>query len=209
LIVLLAIAYASLPLWLPTDWLSRRLTNQLSAELNRAVNIDRVHLGWIEGVVFEGITIQDRPGAAEPLASIQRLRCDFDPITTLITGRVASIEIDEPTLSLTADENGRLNVSDLGQRQGGRLPARNFLVRGLLCHVHTPRAEEIIRFDRLECTLNPATGTLHFLGEVRPRRDFRAARPSTDRQLSIDAEITVPRLNPAVSLGGEIGRAHV
>ncbi|HSW44225.1 MAG TPA: hypothetical protein VLM89_01485 [Phycisphaerae bacterium] len=205
LIAVLAIAYGSLPLWLPTDWLLRRLVNQLSADLNRPVKIERVRLGWVDGVIFEGITIGDRAGSPEPvLATVSRLRCDFDPLTTLLTGRVHEIEIHEPTLFLAADENGRLNVSDLGRKEGGRLPARNFRVQGLLCHIRTPGAGGNVRFDRLQCSLDPSTGRLRFAGEVRPQRDFRAARTSTERQLWIDAEIMVPRLNPSVSLGGMI-----
>jgi uncharacterized protein involved in outer membrane biogenesis len=121
LVVIAAIGYASLPWWLPTDWLSRRLVNQLAAELNRGVRIDRVRIGWVAGAVFEGITVEDRPGSSQPvLATIGRLGCDFAPLTTLLTGQVREIQIDDPTLYLAVDEDGRFNTSDLGATEGGR-----------------------------------------------------------------------------------------
>ena len=99
LTVALAIGYATLPVWLPPDWLARRLVSRLAADLNRTVRIDSVRVGWVDGVVFEGITIEDRPGSPHPvLARIGRLRCGFRPIKTLVTGRVDQIEIEDPEL---------------------------------------------------------------------------------------------------------------
>lgn len=201
-----AIAYGTMPWWLPTGWLAQRLVNQLSADLKRTVTIERVTVGWVEGIAFEGITIADRPDSPfSTLARIEQLRCSFEPLTTLVTGRVHKIIVDQPTFNLAVDETGRFNISDLGQRQeDGALPSRNFLIRGLLCNVQTPRGSDAIRFDRLECSVDPATGTLRFLGEVHPPGGSIAGRGAGEKQLRIDAEITVPRLKPSATLGGGI-----
>ena len=115
--VLVAIVYAALPIWLPTGWLARRVADQLSADLNRPVRIGGVRVGWVRGVVFEDIAIADLPGSPNALlARASRVRCSLTPLTTLLTGKVNQLEIDNPRVWLVFDEQGRLtNLADLGQ----------------------------------------------------------------------------------------------
>jgi len=205
LTVALAIGYAALPFWLPSDWLVRRLVIQLSSDLNRTVHIDTARVGWVEGVVFEGLTIEDRPGSPHPeLAKIRRLRCGFRPIKTLLTGQVDRVEIEGTELFLAVDKNGKLNVADLGERELVQLPSLNYAVDALTCHVRTPTANESLSIDHLQCRLEPETGLLRLLGELRPREKTQGAGPSRLTPFSIHARITVPRLKPGVSLGGEV-----
>jgi len=213
----LSIGYATLPFWLPPEWLARQLMNQLSTALNRRVQIDRVHLGWIEGIVFEGVTIEDRPDSTVPiLAKFGRIRCEFKPILTAVKGRVQELQIDEPSLFLAVDQNGRLNIDDLASQEFRGLPSQNFLVRRLTCHVHTPRGLDTVGFESLECHLDHDTGILRLLGQVWTGKEDRgraratpevnlAAREATaSRRLSIHAHVTVPRLKRGENLAGEV-----
>ena len=216
-IVLLSVGYATLPIWLPPEWIARQLMNQLSTSLNRRVHIDRVRLGWIEGVVFEGVTIEDRPGSGVPtLARFGRIRCELEPLTSAMSGRVQELQIDDPAVFLTVDQNGKLNIDDLARQEFRGLPSRNFVVRRLTCHVQTPQGLERVGFESLECRLDHATGVLRLLGQVwagdagrGPTMASSEADPAdrektSSRRLSIHAHVTVPRLKRGEKLTGEV-----
>ena len=205
LLVLVAAGYAALPWWLPKDWLAGQLTEQLSSDLNRPVSIDRIHVGWIDGVVLEGFRIGGTPSSPEtPLARVERIHCAFTPMTTMLTGRVNQIEIENPELFLTLDGGGESRLDNLGTRDGRRLPSLHFVIRDLVCHIQTARANETLVMDQLECRLEQQTGIVRFLGEVRAGRKEDSLGASRLRRLSIQAHVTVPRLKSGVKLGGEI-----
>ncbi len=227
LAVFLAAGYAALPWWLPKEWLANQLTSQLAADLDRPVYLDSVRVGWIEGVVFEGLTIEEResPSFVRPppddglrgteaagtlssprpvFARVKQIRCAFKPITTLLTGRVDQIELHNPVVFLTLDHDEQLTPDDLGSRAGRRLPTLHFVIQDLLCHIQTASTRETLAMDRLECRLEQQTGILRLLGEVRTRQEGQFVADSQLRRLSIHAHVTIPRLNSDVQLGGDV-----
>jgi len=204
--VLMAAAYAALPVWLPTDWLARRLVDRLASDLGRPVRIGAVRLGWVNGLVFEDLAIAEGPGMPNPLlARARRVRCRLTPIMTLLTGRVDQLEIDGPELWLVFDDEGRLaNLTDLGQKPGRRLPSLSYVIRQAACHVLSPRATQTFRIDKLQCDLEPRTGLLRLFGEaVVSRADLDVTSPAGGR-LTLDAKITVPRLKHDETLRGDV-----
>lgn len=214
--VVVSIGYATLPFWLPPEWVARQLMNQLSTALDRRVRIDRVRLGWIEGMVFEGVTIEDRAGSVVPiLARFGRIRCEFRPITSVISGRVREVQFDEPSLFLTVDRDGKLNIDDLAGQEFRGLPSRNFVVRRLTCRVQTPQGLEKVGIESLACRLDHDTGVLRLLAQVWTGEDRRQKEDSGEaglavrermahRRLSIHAHVTVPRLKRGETLSGKV-----
>ncbi len=204
--VLVAIAYAALPLWLPRSWLAHRVVDQLSADLNRPVRIGGVRIGWISGLVLEDVAIAERPGLPNALlARASRVRCDFRPVTILLTGKVNQIEFDSPQVWLVFDEQGRLkNLADLGPKPGRRLPSRNYVIRQAACHVMTPLATQTFKIDTLQCELERATGLLRLFGQAVVSRSGAVAEPVSMGRLTTDARVTVPRLKRDETLHGHV-----
>jgi len=217
--VMFALGYVTLPVWLPTGLLARKLAYQLSADLGRPVSIEDVTVGWMEGVVVRDIRIADRPDDASPfLARIDEVRCDFTPVVTLWTGRVRRLQVCHPEVWLVVDEAGRVNIQDLGGQEGRRLPSLHYGVRGLTCHVWTPAVAQTFVIDSIECELEPTTGLLRLgaaamvrrpealRGDIGTGTSEQAGLGPNSCRLAIDAQVKVARLKPGERLSGE---AHV
>ena len=206
LILLLVTAYAALPVWMPTSWLTRRLTDQLSADLNRPVRIGAIHLGWGRGIILEELAVGERSGLPNALLMrASRIRCPFSPLTTLVTGKVDRLEIDDPEFWLVFDEDGRLvNLDDLGRSENRRLPSLHYVIRRAACHVLTPRAAQTFRIDELDCRLEPETGLLRLTGEAVAFRAGLGAGTPAEARLTLDAAVTIPRLKHDETLHGDV-----
>ncbi len=204
--VFLAVAYATLPLWLPTGWLGRQLSEQLAADLQRPVRIERVRIGWIDGVIFENITIAGPPSEPDaPLARIGRIRTGFDPLSTAITNRVDRIEIVQPQLWLRVDETGKVtNLPELEGRRTGRLPSLYFIIQKAACHIVASHVEETYTVDRIEMRLDPRTGLLRLLGSATVQRPQPRPPLTSVGRLNLDARVIVTRLRRDRALRGNI-----
>lgn len=182
-VVLLSVAYASLPFWLPTGWLARRIERQLAAQLERPVSIGRLDIDWAKGVVIENLAIGDLPDAPNPhLARIARLRCDFTPVLTLVTGRIDQLEIDGLQMWVVQNAEGRLNIERLPE---GRLPTFSYRLDNATCHLWTPQARQFYRIDTVHCRIEPERALLDLNG---------CATVPTGQRFGFDVRLTVPRL---------------
>jgi len=203
--LLAAVAYAAMPLWLPRGWIARRMADDLSAQLRRQVSIGRLTVSWSGGLVLEDLAVRDRPGGPnEYLATVSRVRCAFEPLRRLFTERVPRLEIGNVHVWLVADRDGRLNIDDLRDRRGGRLPSLRYRLDDVTCRIRTPEVEQRFRIDSLDCVLDPVQGMLRLFAATGVVREPPAgAGPGTPR-LSVDARVRVPRLKRGEHLQGEI-----
>ncbi|MHC4795329.1 MAG: AsmA family protein, partial [Planctomycetota bacterium] len=205
IVIAATITYATIPLWLPTEWLTGKITAQLSAELNRTVHIDNLSLGWIKGVVLQNLTIKEHAGwPNQYLLRVAQVRCGLSPINILITGRVDKLEFTEPQLYLAFDQNGRVSIEDLIHKPLDKLPSLNYIVHKSSCQVMTPYATQAFRIDDLKCRLQPATGLLKLTGNAMVKRPTKTQTAPASGQFNVDAEITVPRLKRDLTLGGQV-----
>lgn len=201
--VCVGLIYLSLPLWLPTAWIARRVSADLSHELHRTVTIGRLQVGWRTGVVVEDLVIADRNESVAPnLLRIDRIRCGLTPLYTLWTGKVRQVEIHRPQIWLAIDQDGRINVADLADGDPPTLPSYNYVVRNAACHIMTPKVAQTFSVDQLKCRLEPETGLLRVFGIAQV--DRTQAEHDHDGRFVLDAEVSIPRLRRDVALSGEI-----
>ena len=199
-----AVCYAALPWWFPVDLLGRRIARELSAQLNRPVEVGAIQIGWAGGTAIETIRVMDageRPGKV--LAELAGLRCPLQPITTLLTGRVDRIDVEQVRVYLVVDQEGRLNIADLADQRGGPLPSHHFRIRTFDCYVATPQEKACIQLCDLLCDLTPPTGILRMSSHIRPLNPDENAPPGTE-VLTFRTELTVPRLKADVPLSGSV-----
>ncbi|UCD29032.1 MAG: hypothetical protein JSV03_00680, partial [Planctomycetota bacterium] len=205
LVVVAAIIYASIPLWLPTGWITRKMVEQLSSDLNREVQISNLSIGWGKGVLIENFIIAGCPDwPNDHLVQVAQVRCSFSPIRTLLNKEVEQIELVEPQLWIVLDEDGRFNLHDLINKQHDKPPSLNYKVRKASCHVLTPKANQTFRIDHMTCRLKPTTGMLELSGDAQISRQPESVPQSSTGKFHVDADITVPRLKREVTLGGNI-----
>lgn len=114
LAVFLIAAYVTLPWWIPTDWLSGKIINQLQADLGRRVYLRSVEVSWSDGVVLHDLSIERRPGFGDgPLLQVERVSLPFTPIRTLLTGRVSRMDVLNARVWVVRNEAGEMNITGL------------------------------------------------------------------------------------------------
>jgi hypothetical protein len=102
------------------DRLRWRITQSISQALGRKVNIGYVHLRFLPrpGFEFENLVIHDDPAfGAEPLLRAPDVTA-WVRIIPLFRGRIeiATLNLDEASLNLTRDPQGKWNLEDLLER---------------------------------------------------------------------------------------------
>jgi hypothetical protein len=102
------------------DRLRWRITESISQALGRKVSIGYVHLRFLPrpGFEFENLVIHDDPAfGAEPLLRAPDVTA-WVRILPLLRGRIeiASLNLDEASLNLTRDPQGKWNLEDLLER---------------------------------------------------------------------------------------------
>lgn len=208
-VVVVVIAYGTLPYWLPTGWLARQFENQLSMDLNRKVRIGAIRVGWRHGVSIENLTIAERSDQPdELLARIGRIACGFTPLTTLRTGRVDRLEIIEPEIWLAFDDEGRLiSLQDLGARSASRsgFPTWEYRIRRASCHLRMPTLVQTFRIDDLTCRIDKPAGVLQVSGQTVIHRNDPVLSPgeTATARLLIDGRVITPKLRKDMVFHGQ------
>jgi hypothetical protein len=202
-------AYATLPYWLPTGRLARYFEQQLSLSLNREVRIGAIRIGWLGGISIENVTVADRGGRPDELfARIGRINCGFTPLTTLRTGRVDRLEISDPEVWLSFDEQDRLvSLTDLGHSRRGDsgFPTWEYRIHRASCHLRMPELMQTFRVDDLTCRIDKPAGIVSVSGEtVIPRMDPDLAPGElATARLLVEGKIISPRLRKDTVLHGQ------
>ena len=113
-VVVLAGAYVTLPVWAPTGYLRRALASQMSRQMGVEVSIEGMSLSWAEGVELRGLTIASPDGFGRgAMAFVRRIRAEFSPVNLLANRRVAWMELDRPELFVSVNEDGQVNIEPL------------------------------------------------------------------------------------------------
>ncbi len=208
--------YAAAPWWLPSTWIMQRVSDELGRTLKRDVHIDGVQFNYRTGLTLEGLTIERRPGfGTQPFLTARHLSI---PLTThtwlrpfeLLVGLVGlrsvdlgEVCIDELHCFLVINERGDLNIADLDEPQVIPWPAQALNLSRLAIHVvnrrdsagDTPEPPGL-RLPTLDCRIDRG------LGRIRWNPARRTAGDGTAARIVTSGDLTTPRLNPHVVLGG-------
>lgn len=197
-VLLTLIAYASLPLWLSERWLARRLERDLTEQIGRPARIGSAEIGWIRGVIIKDLSVDGRPETAHPLlARVGEIRCEFSPLQILHSRTVDRLEIEDPELFLTFDEDGRLvGVDDLAHLLEAPPPTSHCGVRRAVLRVSGPHAAAAIRIDEMKCTFDSDEALIHIAGSTRVEDQVTADAGSRRPQVSFEASLESPQLQP-------------
>ena len=214
----LTLLYLALPWLVPNRLIASVLVGRLESLMRRSVQVDSVDFGYGQGLSISGLRIARRAGfgsgsllAAEevsiPLSSSRLARPLklLSYLTGISAGPFDAIHIRRPQCWVVADERGALNISDLNDRGGARLPARLFELSQLTLSFQDLRsapsdaldaATQQIILPNLTCRLAPTTGRVDWVGglESVPGKD--------EGNVAVTGDITSPRLSSDVTLGG-------
>ncbi len=210
-LLMLVLLYLAVPWLIPGKWIASVLSSRMQELMNRPVQIDSVEFGFGDGLNITGFRMARRQGfgsgallAAEhvsiPLTSYKLGR----PIKLLgylmglSVGPFDEIRIQRLQCWIVVDQDGALNIADLNDRGGARLPAKSFDLSQLTVNfidLRPPAAGELdtgaqrIVLPALQCTLAPATGRVNWRG-------------GADSGVALIGDLTTPRLGANVPLGG-------
>ncbi len=116
LALLAAVAYATLPWWLPADALRNYFAGEMLRQMNVPVTIDRLSYSWQRGLEIDGLKIASEPAfGSEPVVDVAHLHADFSPLTYLVSKKLAWMEINNPRLSVRFDRDGNCNLAVLSR----------------------------------------------------------------------------------------------
>ncbi|MBN1943154.1 MAG: hypothetical protein JW849_07655, partial [Phycisphaerae bacterium] len=116
LALVLGVLYVASPWLLPAETIRRHVEASLAQRLGTSVSLGAMRIGWGEGVVIDGLAIQNPPGFSDgPMVQIGRIRCDFSPLQLLLRQRIAWMDVEKLTVRAEDDPAGRLNVECLSR----------------------------------------------------------------------------------------------
>ncbi|MBN1341671.1 MAG: hypothetical protein JXQ73_03275 [Phycisphaerae bacterium] len=169
---------ALLPWLIPKRWLADRVAADIAMAMNRAARIDGMRLGWVDGVVIEGLTIDRRPGFGNgPFVRVRRIQTEFSPLRALLGKPLGRLDLESPEVWVViVTENGvqRLNIADLGAEGTEAKPPKDWSASQAAVHIVEERVppsastalageeamsnEVELRLGQLACHLDPQTG---------------------------------------------------
>ena len=115
--ILLVLAYATIPLWLPVEALRNYFAAEMSRQMGVPVTIDRIVCTWEGGVEIYGLNISSPESFGyEPVVRIEHIQADFSPLTYfLVHKNIQWMEISQPKLAVRFDPQGNCNLSVLSR----------------------------------------------------------------------------------------------
>jgi hypothetical protein len=114
--VVLVIAYATLPWWLPVETLRNYFAGEMSRQMGVPVTIDRIACTWEGGLEISGLKISSpEPFGPEPMVRVEHIQADFSPLTYLIQKKLDWMEVSRPELAVRFDGQGNCNLSVLSR----------------------------------------------------------------------------------------------
>ncbi len=137
LVLLVAGAYATLPLWAPTGWLAREIRRRLAERAGCNVRIGQLKLSWSRGVEIRDLEIDPPGGGATPLASVRIIRAELAPIRLLLHNDLGCVELIEPSVDVVIDPNGGTNLEPLMRLRGQATPSSLHVQRAAVS-LHLP-----------------------------------------------------------------------
>ncbi|MHC4716879.1 MAG: hypothetical protein ACYS5V_07915, partial [Planctomycetota bacterium] len=205
----LALAYALLPWWAPTGWLSRRIARELSARARCPVTIGSMDLSWEHGLSLHDIRFGDAPASGRgDMVVVKRLRCELSPLKMLFsTGGsgdgLAWARLDKVRVNAAIDETGKSNLSVLkGLQLGGPAPQR-VSVREVTLTVQLPGDDKKLRLDVSD--LQYRAGRLAGVGQV----TMSAVLAQGDKQAPVTLVASVNRSDPLATCSFRFSRLEL
>jgi hypothetical protein len=114
IVLVIAMAYVTLPWWMPTSLLRSWIAHDLASQTGVEVTIEDLSVSWREGLVIRGLEIASPPGhGLEPMVSIKHIRTEFSPWRYLFAHRIEWMEVDQPSLRVSLDEDRNINIASL------------------------------------------------------------------------------------------------
>jgi hypothetical protein len=115
--MLCAVAYISLPWWVPTDIIRRHLAEQMSEQLGLEVSIGELTMSWDQGVELKDFRIASpegfSAGSGDTMVSAASIRAELSPINLFWRRRISWMEVDQAVLNVEIDDEGNVNASVL------------------------------------------------------------------------------------------------
>ena len=185
-VMFLIAAYVSLPWWVPTGMLRRKIAADLADQTGVAVQIDRLSLSWREGVTLLGLQIDSPDGFDDgPMLRVERIQADLAPLRFLLTGRISWMEVDRPVLVAQVNDNWEANVTAL---------------QGLMSSAQAQRV-----------SINRATGVILLPGQARQQLDvghmqFEAGHLASIGHVSVSGSLQQEDRDAPISLQIDGGR---
>jgi len=223
--LVLSILVVAMPWLIPKPWLGRVIAGEIGRLMNRTVRIEGLSLGWVQGVIIEGLTIDERPEFGPgPFVRVERVQTEFSPLKLLMGKPISRLWLDRPEVWVVIlDENGvqRLNIADLGAEGTQTAPSGEWTATRAAIHVveeksqpvtasqpttRNERNEIALRLGQLACRMDGQTGIA--------RWDIRGQLPTADRsgttttqlasaqEIRTEGQLSVPRLKKDVQLNG-------
>ena len=114
--ILLVLAYATIPLWLPIEAARNYYAGEMSRQMGVPVSIDRMVCTWEGGVEIYGLRISSPPSfGPEPLVQVEHIQADFSPLTYIFYKKFEGMEINRPQLAVRFDSQGNSNMAVLSR----------------------------------------------------------------------------------------------
>jgi len=143
--ILLAGAYAALPLWAPTGLIRDYLAGAMSAQMGVDVRIEGVSLSWSEGVELRGLHIASPEGfGPEAMVVVPRIRTELAPLDMLLHDRIGWMVLDGPRAFVQVDEAGNVNLAVL-KKLRFKAEARRLSVRRAEAAVRLPGHDKLLK----------------------------------------------------------------
>jgi len=200
---------AALPALIPKAWLGRQLSGLLEQRLARPVRIESVRLGWIRGLVVEGLEVDRHPDFGQGLLlRMTRARCSLAP-WRWVRQVLGQLQLDQPELWVVLDRQGRLNLGTLPPLDGS-LRIDSWLISSAALHlVDQQRSRQLdLQLGVLKWGLDRATGRARWqidgrLVEAVREVSIDEATVAAEGQLLSEGSLTLPTLSKRASLGGQ------
>jgi hypothetical protein len=115
--ILLVLAYATIPLWLPVEALRTYFAGEMSRQMGVPVTIDRIVCTWEGGVEIYGLNISSPESfGPEPVVRVEHIQADFSPLTYFLVHKdIEWMEISQPKLAVRFDSQGNSNLAVLSR----------------------------------------------------------------------------------------------
>lgn len=156
-LVLLSMAYISLPWWVPKEFVRGLIERRLSQQLALPVSVGQADLSWHSGIELDRLTVFSQPAfGSQPMVVIERLEADYSPWALLMNNRLAWMKLTSPQINAQFDRAGNCNLAPLAKPGG-----KNSLKIGRLS---VQQARAIFQFSQQDDALILAISDMQLLG---------------------------------------------
>ncbi len=116
-VLIIILAIATLPLWLPAGLVKNLIIEDLVSQLNRNVTIGSVSFGWFDDVEINNLQIErDKEFGEGPVINITRLQCPFS-LGDILNNTFEWLTIADADIYAVRTMDGTLNLTEIPQQE--------------------------------------------------------------------------------------------